>query len=113
MGALGGIVTSYVFLSLGFRLGRSGYSGLEYTGFRAPEMVLWLSLRFGAVAGAVLFAVGYGLMRKRLSLPAIVAVSLASTLAGGAMGALASPVAAALLAAFVYVSVSIFVRFVF
>ena len=101
-GAVGGSVVCFVLMTLAFSVSPSGLSDAPWS-MHLPvdadwDMIITISVTFGAGSGVLLAPLGYVLMRGELSFSRMVALSLAATLIPGAMGAFNGPAAAGMVA---------------
>ncbi len=97
LGAIGGWVCGFLIFSFSYFIGRSGDSPAPPVGNVDFVTMAGLALFYGVPLGVLLFSVGYWKFLRGLSVGAIVLLPFLATLGGGLIGAMATPIIAALL----------------
>lgn len=93
LGIVGGALCGAAILVFGGLIGRSGSTGAEYLGYWDIAEV-WLGFLYGGLFGAILGPIAYGVAVRKTGFRRAILPAFAGTLAGGMLGALASPPAA-------------------
>lgn len=109
VGILGGWSCAFLILTFGNIIGRSGNSDSNYVGYWDPGATAGLAAIYGIPLGIVLFDLSYAKFLQSVSVKDAVRASFFGTLGGGLLGALGSPILAALIGSMGFVLASAYV----
>lgn len=98
LGAVGGLVLSYVILSFCFSIGRTGYSGSEISGDQSRSLALMIAVTAGGPIGGLIYPLGYFNFLTRVPVPWALVGPASGALIGGLLGGLGGPGLAAVMA---------------
>jgi len=96
VGATGGWICGFILLTVGNFLGQSGNSDASYFGYWDPIPTAGLAVFYGVPLGIVLFDISYMKFLRTVPVGAAIKASFIGALGGGLLGAIRSPLLAAM-----------------